>query len=294
MLWLGQKLMRPWFHLVAKRRSHELFIINVLLITLASAYLTELAGLSLALGAFVAGMLISETQYRHQVEEDIKPFREVLLGLFFITVGMQLDLHVVAAARLARGGDVRRAAGGEARDRRRPVAPARRVAGDGAAQRVDPRSGRRVRAGPRRARLRAVASSTRLLVQAAIAGMVLSMLAAPFLIQYSDRIVLRFARSEWMLRSWRCTRSRCAAIATERHVVVCGYGRTGQSLARFLGREGMPYVALDLDPERVREAAAAGDTVVFGDASRRETLIAAGAGPRRGVGDRPTSICRRR
>ena len=96
-LWLGQKLMRPWFNVVARRRSHELFIINVLFITLGLAYLTELAGLSLALGAFVAGMLISETQYRHQVEEDIKPFREVLLGLFFVTVGAQLDLRVVVA-----------------------------------------------------------------------------------------------------------------------------------------------------------------------------------------------------
>jgi CPA2 family monovalent cation:H+ antiporter-2 len=93
-LLIGQRLMRTWFTLVARRRSHELFIINVLMIVLGLAYLTELAGLSLALGAFVAGMLISETQYRHQVEEDIKPFREVLLGLFFISVGMQLDLRV--------------------------------------------------------------------------------------------------------------------------------------------------------------------------------------------------------
>ena len=95
-LTVGQRLMRPWFTLVARRKSHELFIINVLFITLGLAYLTERAGLSLALGAFVAGMLISETQYRHQVEEDIKPFREVLLGLFFISMGMQLDLAVVA------------------------------------------------------------------------------------------------------------------------------------------------------------------------------------------------------
>ncbi|MCS6945158.1 MAG: cation:proton antiporter, partial [Sutterellaceae bacterium] len=91
----GQWLLRRWLHLVARRKSHELFTLNVLLVTLALAWLTEHAGLSLALGAFVAGMLIAETEYRHQVEEDIKPFREVLLGLFFVTIGMLLNLRVV-------------------------------------------------------------------------------------------------------------------------------------------------------------------------------------------------------
>ena len=91
-LFAGQKPMRAWFHLVARQRSSELFMLNLLLITLGLAALTELAGLSLALGAFLAGMLIAETEYRYQVEEDIKPFRDVLLGLFFVTVGMALDL----------------------------------------------------------------------------------------------------------------------------------------------------------------------------------------------------------
>ena len=91
--------MRAWFHLVARQRSPELFVLNVLLVTLGLAALTELAGLSLALGAFLAGMLIAETEYRYQVEEDIKPFRDVLLGLFFITIGMMLDLRVVGRAR---------------------------------------------------------------------------------------------------------------------------------------------------------------------------------------------------
>src|SRR6185503_9602252 len=94
LLFLGQRVMRTWFRIVAQRRSQELFIWNVLLISLGLAYLTELAGLSLALGAFVAGMLIAETEYRHQVEDDIKPFREVLLGLFFVTMGMKLDFRV--------------------------------------------------------------------------------------------------------------------------------------------------------------------------------------------------------
>ena len=99
--------MRAWFHIVARQRSPELFMLNVLLVTLGLAALTELAGLSLALGAFLAGMLIAETEYRYQVEEDIKPFRDVLLGLFFITsrhdrstsaVVARTSVAVVAAA----------------------------------------------------------------------------------------------------------------------------------------------------------------------------------------------------
>jgi len=91
LLFFGQRVMRAWFHLVARQKSAELFILNVLLITLGLAYLTEMAGLSLALGAFLAGALISETEYRYQVDVDIRPFRDVLLGLFFVTIGMLLD-----------------------------------------------------------------------------------------------------------------------------------------------------------------------------------------------------------
>src|SRR6267143_1788239 len=90
---LGPKLMRAWLGIVARRRSNELFVLNVLLVTLLLAFVTGLAGLSLVLGAFLAGMLISETEYRFPVEEDIKPFRDVLLGLFFVTVGMMIDLR---------------------------------------------------------------------------------------------------------------------------------------------------------------------------------------------------------
>ena len=96
LLVVGQRFMRSWFHIVATQKSSELFMLNVLFITLGLAYVTELAGLSMALGAFIAGMLISETEYRYQVEDDIKPFRDVLLGLFFITIGMRLDPASVA------------------------------------------------------------------------------------------------------------------------------------------------------------------------------------------------------
>jgi len=91
----GRPLIRRWFDIVVRRKSAELFMLNVLWITIALAFLTDWAGLSLTLGAFLAGMLISETMYRHQVEADIRPFRDVLLGLFFITIGAELDLAVV-------------------------------------------------------------------------------------------------------------------------------------------------------------------------------------------------------
>jgi K+:H+ antiporter len=95
-------------------------------------------------------------------------------------------------------------------------------------------------------------------------------------IQASDWIVMRVSRSEWMLRSLELHRIAVQSIEAERHVIILGYGRNGQRLARLLAAEGVRYVALDLDPERVREAAAAGDTVVFADSARREALVAAG------------------
>src|SRR5204863_8776543 len=95
LLLAGPRVMRAWLGVVARRKSNELFVLNVLLATLVLAFVTGLAGLSLVLGAFLAGMLISETEYRFQVEQDIKPFRDVLLGLFFVTVGMMLDLAVI-------------------------------------------------------------------------------------------------------------------------------------------------------------------------------------------------------
>ena len=274
-LFAGQKLMRGWFHIVARRRSHELFVLNVLLITLGLAWATQLAGLSLALGAFLAGMLISETEYRHQVEEDIKPFRDVLLGLFFVTVGMQLDFSVV----VDRFALVLLLFAAPVLFKFALIAALSRLFG------ATPGNALRTalalaQAGEFGFVLLAQAGGARLvddtLLQPILAAMLLSMLSAPFLIRYSDKLVLRFVASEWMLRSLELHQIAVSGMAAAKHVVLCGYGRTGQNLARFLEQEGIGYVALDLDPERVREAAAAGETVVYGDAARREALIAAG------------------
>ena len=274
-LFFGQRLMRGWFYIVARSKSAELFMLNVLLITLGLAYLTELTGLSLALGAFVAGMLISETEYRHQVEDDIKPFRDVLMGLFFVTIGMLLDvplvlqnfllvLAVLVALLLVKFA---------------LVAGLLRIFGSTPGSAM--RTGLWLCAGGEfgfvlLSEIRGLHLVPSLTLQVVLAALVLSMLLAPIIVLYSDRLVLRFASSEWMMRSMELTMIAAQTMSTEKHAVICGFGRSGQYLARFLAQEAVSYVALDLDPERVREAAAAGENVVYGDATRRETLIAAG------------------
>ncbi|HTT13777.1 MAG TPA: monovalent cation:proton antiporter-2 (CPA2) family protein [Burkholderiaceae bacterium] len=271
----GKWLMRRWLYLVARRKSQELFTLNVLLVTLLLAWLTAEAGLSLALGAFLAGMLISETEYRHRVEDDIKPFREVLLGLFFVTIGMLLNVRIV----FEQIGWVVLAL----------LVPTtfKFMLIVGLARALDAGTGTAIRvalplatAGEFGFVLLNQAGELNLLppqvMQVVLAAMLLSMLATPFLMQYADRIAMRFVASEWMQRALALTKIATRSIATENHVVVCGFGRTGQHLAKMLAQEDIDYIALDLDPDRVREAAAAGESVVYGDAARHETLAAAG------------------
>ena len=274
LLFAGQRLMRAWFHVVARAKSSELFVLNVLLITLGVAYITELAGLSLALGAFIAGVLISETEYRYQVEEDIKPFRDVLLGLFFVTIGMLLDIRVVVQNAWVSVILVALV-----------VAKTFLIFGIarlfGTATSVALRTGLALGAcGEFGFVLLANANNTRLIspefLQPVLAAMVLSMLAAPFIIQRSEAIVRRLNANEWMLRAMQIHTIAVQSMAVTAHVLICGYGRNGQSLARCLEQEKVPVIALDLDPERIREATAAGEHVVFGDAARREVLSAAG------------------
>ena len=271
----GQRLMRWWLTLVARRKSDELFMLNLLLITLGLAWLTELAGLSLALGAFIAGVLVSETEYRHQVGTDIRPFHDVLLGLFFITIGMMLDWHILV-------------------DRWALVLVLLAVPlvlklvlilllarGMGATTGVALRTGLYLaQAGEFGFVLLSLTLDNGLvqpaLMNPILAAMVLSMLATPFLIMYSNRIVMKLVASDWLQQSLQMTSIARKSINTSKHVIICGFGRCGQNLARMLEREGIPYMALDLDPDRVRQAAAAGNSVVYGDATRLQALMAAG------------------
>ena len=271
----GQKVMRWWLTLVARRKSEELFVLNLLLVTLGLAWLTEHAGLSLALGAFVAGMLIAETEYKHQVETDIRPFHDVLLGLFFITIGMKLDWRPVLDQWLL----VLLLSLLPVLVKFALVTLLARLFGTPSG--VALRTGLYLaQAGEFGFVLLTLGAQQRLIdeqwVSPVLASMVLSMLASPFLINFSDRIVMRLSSSDWLMQSVAMTSIAKRAINTEAHVIIAGYGRSGQNLARILDAERIPYMALDLDPDRVRQAAAAGQSVVFGDAARLQSLMAAG------------------
>lgn len=271
----GQRWMRQWLTIVARRKSEELFVLNILLITLGLAWLTELAGLSMALGAFVAGMLIAETEFKHQVETDIRPFHDVLLGLFFITIGMKLDwrpiisqwplvlmltlIPVVAKALL--------------------VTVLARIfrAQTGVALRTGLYL---AQAGEFGFVLLTLGEAQQLIAphwtSPILASMVISMLITPLLILNTNRIVGRLVASDWLIQSLQITAIARKSIHTSAHIIIAGYGRSGQNLARILEREHIPYMALDLDPDRVRQATAAGQNVVFGDAARIQSLMAAG------------------
>ena len=271
----GPRVMRWWLTLVARKKSGELFVLNLLLITLALAWLTEMAGLSLALGAFIAGMLISETQYKQQVESDIRPFHDVLLGLFFISIGMMLDWRLV----LERWPLVLLLVTLPLLFKAALVTFLARCMG--ATMGVSLRTGLYLaQAGEFGFVLLTLAQQNNLippaLLNPILAGMVLSMLATPFIFMYSNQLVMKLVSSEWLQQSLQMTTIARKSINVNKHVIICGYGRCGQNLARMLERENIPYIALDLDPDRVRQASVAGDSVVFGDAARLPALMAAG------------------
>ena len=274
-LTVGQRLTRALFGVIARQKSSELFVLTVLLVTLGLAWITEVAGLSLALGAFLAGMLISETEYRYQVEDDIKPFRDVLLGLFFVTIGMLLNLSavlehwllvllvlaallslkfmiVMVLARLFKNDK------GVALRCALALAPAGEfgfvllsLAGQ----------------------INAVPAAT---LQVVLGAMLISMLLSPFILAKSEKIVMYLVASEWEVRAVQLQQLAIQSMAKRGHVIICGYGRSGQSLARFLEHEKIGLIALDTDPTRVKQAAAGGDSVMFGDGTRKEVLTAAG------------------
>ncbi|PPC92941.1 MAG: potassium transporter [Methylotenera sp.] len=272
---IGKWLINPWFNLVAAQRSRELFVMNVLMITLLLAYATKLAGLSYALGAFIAGMLISETRYRYQVESDISPFRDILLGLFFISVGMLLNLkvvfeHIALILLILLAFMLFKAL---------VVALVVRL--------VKYETGVAIRTGVILAQagefsfvILALGVEQNLLegpaLQLVLAASLLSMVIAPFMIQYNGRIARKLV-SSYTRNSGQVVREiDNVGRDLKDHVIICGYGRSGQYLGRFMKEENIPFIALDIDPARVLEAAAAGENVMFGDAGRRVVLEAAG------------------
>ncbi|MEK7711821.1 MAG: cation:proton antiporter, partial [Pseudomonadota bacterium] len=274
-LFVGRMWLRPIFHEVALARSREFFTLTVLLLTLLAAWFTNQAGLSMALGAFLAGLMIGETEYRHQVESDILPFRDVLLGLFFITVGMMLDLHVlrdqwpavltVLAALLAIKIAIVLALG---KLLRQELGVALRA---GLVLATSGEFGFALLVQAEEYKVLAADS-----IQMVLAAMVLSMLLAPLLIRYNGRMVKRLVPRYRERRESNLDSIRSASSHAHGHVILCGYGRSGQNIAWMLKKENITYLGLDLDPVRVRDARDAGEQVIYGDSARRDVLLAAG------------------
>ncbi|MGA9032034.1 MAG: monovalent cation:proton antiporter-2 (CPA2) family protein [Sulfuricaulis sp.] len=272
---VGRWMLRPFFHEVASARLREYFMLAVLLLTLGSAWVTEAAGLSMALGAFLAGMMLGETEYRHQVEGDILPFRDILLGLFFVTIGMMLDLGAIqelwpwilfSVVLIF-------------------VFKTLLILGLGKLFAME--TGVALRTGLVLSQVGEFAFALILLAnqhqlfcartsQIVLASIILSMMLAPIVVRYNGRVAKKLVPSYTRARQGNLDVIRAEAGIAGKHVIVCGYGRSGQNLAWMLEQEGINYLALDLDPVRVRDARDAGKPVVYGDAVRRDVLDAAG------------------
>lgn len=282
LIWLGQKYLGRVFDTVARHRSDELLVLSTLWIVVGLSYLTAVSGLSLALGAFVGGMLISETIYRHQVEADIRPFRDILLGLFFVTIGMMLDLHFVLAHALTLLLVVVLLIGGKAAvmllitwTTKTPLITSLRTAAQLA------------QAGEFGLVLIELARQLNLIslsvFQITLSAMLISMFVAPFLISRAAKLSVDLGRGDWAHNTMVLQDVAVHSMDLKQHVVICGFGRTGERIAEFLALENIPFIALDADPQRIARAKARGINVVFGNADRPEVLQAAGIGRARAV-----------
>ncbi|MGE6106533.1 monovalent cation:proton antiporter-2 (CPA2) family protein [Aeromonas sobria] len=271
LLAVGKWLLPSLFHEVARARSDELFVLSALLVALLAASLTQWMGLSMALGAFLAGMMLGESHYRHQLEVDIKPFRDVLMGLFFVTIGMAMDWLLV----VRHGGQLMGFVLLLMLLKSLLVLLAGRLMGE--------RKRDALAAGIMLSQvgefgfvLLALAHQYGMLGQRLVSLLigvgVISIALTPWLVGRSREL------ARWLSRSPLLGESELAqsGLGKSGHVIIAGFGRAGQTCARFLKLEGIPFLALDLDPERVGEAKLAGEQVAFGDASRRDILLAAG------------------
>src|ERR1700733_11542050 len=271
---IGRWLLRPLLHEIAHSRLRYLFTLTALLIVLTAAWITQRLGLSMALGAFLAGMLLAETEYRHQIDAVIRPFRELLLGLFFITVGMLLDLKVLfgdfprivalllllIASKALLSALTTRVFG---IDRFKALRTGLVLAGGGefgvALLTILARGPELIPARP-----------TQLLLAVVVLGMIVS----PVIIRYNKRIARLVLREQGRPTPTAIEREHAATteLARREHVIVCGFGRVGSHLAHVLDSQGFEYPAIDLDPANVRSARQAGVPVVWGDCADEELL----------------------
>jgi CPA2 family monovalent cation:H+ antiporter-2 len=271
----GQYLIRPAVRMVAGSRSHELFTLFILLVALLAAWLTFKLGLSLAMGAFLAGIMLAETEYQHHIENEIRPFRDVLMGLFFISVGSQFDWRVILDQTFFVGLLTMGLIFGKG------IAISIITALAGYSRGIAIRAGILLGQGSEFGfALLAVALATGLLEldlsQPIIASIILSMAISPMLIRYGEAIACRLAPEYADSLKQAEARLEEATRDLSAHVLLCGFGRTAQNLAHFLKRTGIPFIALEANPEIVTEAREAGEPVFLADASNFEILRLAG------------------
>jgi monovalent cation:H+ antiporter-2, CPA2 family len=270
----GRWLLRPLFHEIAHSRLRELFTLTVLLVVLASAWASNVAGLSLALGAFLSGMMLAETEYRHQIDSVIRPFRDILLGVFFISVGMLLDMRLLAgelgvvSATLVALVVLKATIAALVT---RPFTSSRfKALRTGIVISIGGEFGVALCTIGLQADLIPARFGEPLLV-----AIVLSMVLSPFILN-NNRSVARFLLREDGPPPTPREDVATIEIAHREHVILCGFGRVGQNIARVLESQGFEYIALDLDPARIRAARQAGDPVIFGDSADESLLVKMG------------------
>ncbi|MGO1328854.1 MAG: cation:proton antiporter domain-containing protein [Idiomarina loihiensis] len=272
---IGKWVLPYLFKEIAKQRTDELFVLATLLVALVAGGMTHVFGLSMALGAFLAGMMLGESQYKHQLEADIRPFRDILMGLFFTTIGMQLQLYgfvqnfhwillaliVMAVIKIALISSVARFMGERDED----------AWGSGISL---------FQMGEFGFVIVALASTHGLLSKEIVTSMigigVLSMAITPIVIHRLKPLVSLLVRHPDPLVDIEKQRTSVSE-GLENQVLICGFGRVGQTMSRFLDAEGITHIAVDNDPMRVQEAVAGGARVYFGDSARKDILRAVGA-----------------
>jgi CPA2 family monovalent cation:H+ antiporter-2 len=269
---LGRLLLRPVYHRIASLRSAEALLSLTLLVALGTGWATERLGLSMTLGAFLAGVLVAETEYRHQVEADVEPFRSLLLGLFFLGVGLSLDLSFV----LSRLGEVAALATAVVAIKAAILFVLARVFG------LPLRDAAPVALGLAQAgEFGFVALGLALdrgLLEHETGSVLLAVVAATM---FASPLLLALGRSvgEALHRRRASMAPEDLAEQTadlEGHVVIAGCGRVGETVARVLSQRGVTGVGLEIDPARVQELRTRGLAVYVGDASRPQVLAAAG------------------
>ena len=270
----GKWALPQLFREVARARTDELFVLTTIVVALIAAGLTYWFGLSMALGAFLAGMMLSESQYRHQLEADIRPFRDMLMGLFFATVGMQLDLDILlsqlhwvllaTAVMLMLKVVLMQLASWMFK----------------VASRDSWAAGFKLCQMGEFSFVLAALAVTHEVISPEVSSFlisvgILSMAVTPYMIEHSLRFAKRLSQRDLLSDLPSEVEEVSLTDNLKNHVILVGFARVGQSTGRMLKLEGIQFVAVDFDPIRVQESRAAGEQIIFGDATQKDILRSA-------------------